>query len=98
MLVGVVADEGAPACPRCGSRKLRKLVSRIARVRPHEDALESVAGDAEGKEDFDSPESARRWAKHMSNEFGDELGGDFEGEVDSALDESEGESEEDEES
>lgn len=91
-LVGVVADEGEPVCPRCGSSSVRKVISRIARVRAEEEDFGGLA-----EEDFESPEAARRWASEMSDEFGDELGEDFEEEVESALDEGDEESEETEE-
>jgi len=97
VLVGVVAGARKPVCPRCGNKTVRKLISRIARVRPEEEAFESMADEAAGMPDLDSPASARRWAGKMSDEFGDELGEDFEGDVESALEEGEGESEEDEE-
>jgi putative FmdB family regulatory protein len=96
VLVGVVAGARKPVCPRCGNKTVRKLISRIARVRP-EESFDSLAGESDATEDFESPDSARRWAGKMSGEFGDELGEDFEGEVESALEEGEGESEEDEE-
>jgi putative FmdB family regulatory protein len=31
-LVGVTADKSKPSCPKCGGRKITKLISRIARV------------------------------------------------------------------
>ena len=42
-LVGVFADAEEPRCERCGGRKLRKLISRVARVRSKDSSLEDLA-------------------------------------------------------
>ena len=84
-LVGVVAGAKDPTCPKCGGGRLKKLVSRIARVRSEEEAFGRLGDEASEMEDLDSPQGARRFARHMSDEFGDELGEDFEQEMESAL-------------
>jgi len=43
-LSGVVADETAPACPRCGGTELKKLFSRFATVRSAEEDREDYDG------------------------------------------------------
>jgi len=88
-LVGVLAEEETPSCPRCGSRKYHKVVSRVFRARSEEDALESLADQDFG--DLEDPAQAGKFAKRLGKEFGDELGEGFEEEVDSALEEGEGE-------
>jgi len=82
-LVGVVADAGEPRCPRCNGTSLKKLISRIARVRSEDDLLNDL--DAPDLEEGGDKESMRRWAKRLGGEFGDELGGDFEDEFEQAL-------------
>ncbi len=84
-LVGVVAEEEKPSCPRCGSKKYQKVMSRISRTRSGESALEDL-----GEEDFgdlEDPAQARQFAKRMGKEFGDELGEGFEEEMDAAIEE-----------
>ena len=72
-LVGVVADSGAPECTRCGGRKLRKLISRVARVRSKESSLEDLA-DPSKLGDMDDPKAMARWAKEMGKSMADETG------------------------
>ena len=94
-LVGMVADSKDPTCPKCGSSKLKKLISRIARVRSEEETFDRMEDDLSEIEDVDSPEGARGFARRM----GDELGGDLEDEVGSTLadEKSDGEDEADDE-
>ena len=72
-LVGVVADSGAPQCTRCGGKKLRKLISRVARVRSKESSLEDLA-DPSKLGDVDDPKAMARWAKEMGRSMADETG------------------------
>ncbi len=58
-LVGVTAEKAPLRCPKCGGRKVTKLISRIARVGRGEDDLDGdmdMAGedlDEGGAEDGD---------------------------------------------
>lgn len=45
LLVGVTAEKARLACPKCGSRQARKLISRIARTPRGEDDLDDDLGD-----------------------------------------------------
>ena len=72
-LVGVVADSEEPHCERCGGTKLRKLISRIARVRSKESSLEDLA-DPSKLGDMDDPKAMARWAKEMGRSMADETG------------------------
>jgi putative FmdB family regulatory protein len=72
-LVGVVADSGEPRCTRCGGKKLRKLISRVARVRSKESSLEDLA-DPSKLGDMDDPKAMARWAKEMGRNMADETG------------------------
>jgi len=80
-LVGVVADSGKPACPRCGGKRLTKLLSRIARVRSQDALLEDLA-DPSRMGDIEDPKAMAQWARKMGKALGDEtgegLGDDFE--------------------
>ena len=72
-LVGVVADSGEPSCARCGGKKLRKLISRVARVRSKESSLKDLA-DPSKLGDVDDPKAMARWAKEMGKSMADETG------------------------
>ena len=72
-LVGVVADSEEPRCTRCGRKKLRKLISRVARVRSKESSLEGLA-DPSKLGDMDDPKAMARWAKEMGKSMADETG------------------------
>src|SRR5262245_55190092 len=79
-LVGVVADSVEPECTRCGGKKLRKLSSRVARVRSKDSAIEDPA-DRSKLGNMDDPRAMARWAKEMgksmAGETGEELPDDF---------------------
>lgn len=72
-LVGVIADSEKPHCTRCGGRKLRKLISRVARVCSKESSLEDLA-DPSKLGDMDDPKVMARWAKEMGRSMADETG------------------------
>ena len=72
-LVGVIADAEEPRCTRCGGKKLRKLISRVARVRSKNSSLEDLA-DPSKLGDMDDPKAMARWAKEMGKSMADETG------------------------
>jgi len=86
LLVRSLSTTSAPACPRCGSTALTRLMSRFATVKSEEARLESLA-DSGGMGDLDEndPASVARFMKKMGQEFGDELGDDFDSAVDEAM-------------
>jgi putative FmdB family regulatory protein len=90
-LVGVVADSGEPGCTRCGGKKLRKLISRVARVRSKEASLENLA-DPSKLGDMDDPKAMARWAKEMGKTVGEETGEDL-GDFDEMMENPPGEEE-----
>jgi hypothetical protein len=92
-LVGVVADAGEPVCPRCGSTRLKKLISRISRIRSKESVLEDLADPGEIGDPND-PKAVSRWAKKMGSAMGDEIGEDFDGSIDEMMENYDQESEE----
>ena len=79
----------APACPRCGSSELSRLMSRFATVKSEEARMEALADSASvGDLDENDPGSVARFMKKMGKEFGDDMGDDFEAAVDEAMTES----------
>lgn len=83
MLVGVVANSSPLQCPRCQSDNLNRQMSRFARVRNEDDALDDLADDMEALGDSDNPKTMRRLVKEMSAGMDDEgLEEDFEAMMD----------------
>jgi putative FmdB family regulatory protein len=85
-LAGVVADSGKPSCPRCGGKKLSKLVSRIARVRSKDSVLEDLA-DPGKIGNLEDPKVMAQWMKKVGGTLGEEGGKDMEAEIDGMLEE-----------
>ena len=83
-----IRDPYEPQCKRCQSRKMTKLISRVARVRSEESRLESLADPSKlGDLDEKDPASMARWMKRMGKEMGEDLGEDFDSMVDEAMEE-----------
>jgi hypothetical protein len=82
--VGVVADSGEPRCTRCGGKKLRKFLSRVARVRSQASSLEDLA-DPSKLGDMDDPKAMARWAKEMGQSVAEESGEDLPGDFDEMM-------------
>lgn len=83
-LVGMIADNTDPKCPRCGSEDLKKLISRVARVRSEDDILDDLA-DPSKIGDLDDPTSLRRWARKMGKELSGEMGEDISEELEEMI-------------
>lgn len=68
-------DESKLSCKRCGSREIKRLVSRVRVVRSEDSRLEDLA-DPTSWGDFDEndPKSMGRFMRKMMNELGDEAG------------------------
>ncbi|HEV8585222.1 MAG TPA: zinc ribbon domain-containing protein [Methylomirabilota bacterium] len=86
LLVRSISSPEPPACPRCGSTALSRLMSRFTTVKSEEARLETLAdGGGLGDLDENDPGSVARFMKKMGKEFGDELGDDFDSAVDEAM-------------
>lgn len=67
-----------PACERCGSKDMSRLVSKFAVVKSEESRLDALADSAElGDVDENDPRSVARWARKMGENVGEELGPDW---------------------
>ncbi|MBC7364198.1 MAG: zinc ribbon domain-containing protein [Candidatus Aminicenantes bacterium] len=81
-----------PVCRYCGSRELKRLVSRVAVLRSEESRLERLTDPAilSGVEEND-PASLARWMKKFGREMGmgEELGPEFDQEIEQAIEEAE---------
>ncbi len=83
-----IRDPFQPACKRCHSQKMTRLISRIARVRSEESRLESLADPSKlGDLDDKDPASMARWMKRMGKELGEEMPEDFDALVEQAMEE-----------
>lgn len=79
-----------PVCPECGSKKLKRTVSRIARGRSVTEAIDSIdfsqeLGRLEGKDE----RAFAKWAHKMGEQYDSALGtdfGDLAAQADSGLD------------
>lgn len=88
ILVRSISNPGTPTCPRCGGRRLERLMSRFARLRSEEDRLDALADPgALGNLDENDPQSVARWAKKMGKELGEDLGEDFDQMMEEAVEE-----------
>ncbi len=77
-LVGVVAQSSPLACPKCRSTDLNRQMSRFARVRNEDDALDSLADEMESMGDTEDPKALRRMMKEVSGAMGEDLDDEFE--------------------
>jgi putative FmdB family regulatory protein len=74
-LVGMLANPAPIQCPRCGSKNVRKLVSRFARLRSSDEALDSLAELADNV-DESSPQAMRHLMKEVAHGMDADLSGD----------------------
>lgn len=80
----------APQCKKCGSRNLRRIMSRFASVRSEESRLESLANPSKwGDLDENDPKSMVKFMKKMGREMGEELGEDYDQMIEEAEQEAE---------
>ena len=68
------AAAATPACPRCGSDKLRRLVSRVTVIKSWGSSL--YDGGMESLDDVDEndPEAMQGWMRRVRAEMGDDTG------------------------
>jgi len=73
------------ACPKCGGKDLRRLISRFVSLKSEEARLEAMADPASlSGLDENDPASMARWLKKMGRELGEDVSGD---EIDQMADE-----------
>lgn len=67
-----------PACPRCGGKHLRRVMSRVAVVRSEESRLDDLSDPSvlDGLDEND-PKSMARWMRKMGSEMGEEVPSEF---------------------
>jgi putative FmdB family regulatory protein len=77
-LVGVLANAKPAACPKCGSAALTKMVSRFARVRSEDDAMDALADEAAYGDIENDPKAMRKFVRDMGSAMDEDLDEDFE--------------------
>lgn len=78
----------SPECKKCQSKKMTRLISRVARIRSEESRLESLADPSKFSDlDERDPASMARWMKKKGKDLGEDLGEDFDALVDEAMEE-----------
>ncbi len=69
----------SPECKKCQSKRMTRLISRVARIRSEESRLESLADPSKFSDlDERDPASMARWMKKMGKELGEDIEKDFE--------------------
>jgi putative FmdB family regulatory protein len=88
LLILAPSTSAAPTCPKCGSGKLERLMSRFGTVASEQKRMERLSDPASFSGlDENDPASVARWAKKMGKEMGEDGGEDFNAMVDQAVDE-----------
>lgn len=65
-------------CPRCGSKDLVRLISRVAILKSEESRLEELASPSSlGDVDEGDPRSVAQWMRKMGNAMGEDAGPEF---------------------
>jgi len=83
-LSGVVADNHDPQCPRCHSRHLRKLISRVSRGRSDDERMDGIAEKMDNQ-DLEDGQELRRFAREMGREISAESGEDMTDEIEQLI-------------
>ncbi len=82
-VLNVVGGQEEAVCPRCGSKNVRKLISRIRYIESEEARLERLAESTDIENlDPNDPKALAKFVKKMGQELGDEFGPEFEEMVD----------------
>ena len=77
-LIGVVAVTTPLQCPHCASTELNRQISRFARVRNEDEALDDLAEEMESMGDTEDPKALRRMMKEMGSALGEDMEDDLE--------------------
>jgi putative FmdB family regulatory protein len=72
-----------PVCPECGSKRLTKLVSRVAVTKSEESRMEELADPSSlSGLDENDPKSIAQWAKKMGSALGEDMGPEYDEMID----------------
>jgi putative FmdB family regulatory protein len=72
-------EEIAPYCSNCGSKDVKRRISRVSLPRGEEKIMERLLDPSRFSDlDENNPSSIERAVRKMGKDLGEELGGDFE--------------------
>lgn len=75
-------------CKFCGSKDVRKIISRVSILKSEEKRIESILDPSKFSDlDENDPRSIEKFVRRMGKEFGEDLGDDFEESFEEALEE-----------
>jgi putative FmdB family regulatory protein len=75
--------QGEVVCPNCGSRNLKRLISRVRIARSEESRIENMGDpDSWGDIDEEDPRAMARMMRRMGKELGEDLPPEFDEVVD----------------
>jgi putative FmdB family regulatory protein len=63
-------------CKKCGEQKLKRIISRFARLKSEEERMESTVDEAMRSVDINNPESIKKWMQKTLKEYSSELDSD----------------------
>lgn len=88
-LVGVIQGNTDPYCPRCGSNKLTKLISRIRAHLSEETRIEQLASSFENLDisENPTPKELRSLMRKLTSALGDEVDREVIDEMEAAMEE-----------
>jgi putative FmdB family regulatory protein len=79
-------EEIVPYCKVCGSRDVKRLISRITLPEGEEKMMERLLDPSRFSGlDENDPSSIKRTVRRMGKDIGEELGGDFEEKMEEAM-------------
>lgn len=81
VFVRSMAAEVSPTCDRCGSRELRRLISRVAVLHSEDDMFAGLDESSLSDIDENDPRSVARWVRRMSRQMGEPLDAEMEAEL-----------------
>lgn len=88
ILILNINNPAIPSCQKCGSKKLKRILSRFARLKSEEDRLESMADPSKfGDLDENNPQSIAKWIKKMGKELGEDMSEDIDQAVEDTMQE-----------
>ncbi len=69
-------ENEALKCKKCGGEKLKRIISRFARLRSEEERMESTVDEAMRSVDINNPDSIKKWMQKTLKEYSSELDSD----------------------
>jgi len=81
-----ISEEVDPFCKACGSKEVKRIISRVAVLKTEEQRMERLLDPSRFSDlDENDPASVERAVKRMGRELGDDLGEGFEESMEEAM-------------